>query len=387
MATVTYARPTYRKIIQSILEQINEKERLTTFALETGQLWILEACQQITQELSVEERRQLRLVQSQQDYLFQDTTGTITGTGQVNVTGINVAGTQSNGTGTVSYTGTVSTQAPNNVISNGQITGVGTTFRSQLQVGQMITVGTESHMIVQIQSDTVLLTDQAWAVSFTGSAFTFSTTRFTRELVTGSQITIGANTLTIASITDGDTATVVAPLAVDVAAQSFTINTNVQEIPTRMRNGITIIDRIESGFHREVKVVPIRELLQNQKEDLYPVYTNYNTPYECAIFRDEFQRYYLHFYTSPDVDKEVTLYTEIKITPRLYLDDTTVTLDSQIPLDEDFEPLLRLYTESMIWGWLKNYDLQERRHVQFEAKMNQKKGQNRLPRRMQTTYR
>jgi hypothetical protein len=377
MSTVTYARPTYIQIIQSVREQMNEKEKLTPLALETQMMWVLEACQQITKKVLVEESRTIRLIQGVQDVYFQDTTGVINGTGTINVTGVAIAGVTSAGTGTVTSNNTTT------------LTGSGTTFRSQSKVGQLITVGTESHEIMQIQSDTVLITDVAFTTVFSGQSFIFSTTRFTRELVgstltVGSTITIGANSVTVASVTDAGNAIANSPFPTDQVGATFTIDTNVLEIPTRLRDGIQKIDRVESGIHRIVVIKPIGYVLQVEKEDMYTVFTNYNIPLMGGVTRDSQQRYYIHFYPVPEVTKEVTVYGYIKITPRLYI--LTDKLTSNIPLDESYEPCIRLYVEGMSQSWIKNYDQGNARMAQFYAMVQTLKGENRNPVQMETSY-
>ncbi len=368
----TYARPTYKQILQSILEQMNRKEELAALAPETLMVWELEAAQQITQRLRIEEKRTLRLVQGVEDYTFQDTTGTITGTGTVSTSGVNLTGVTAAGTGTIS-------------VSITTVTGVGTTFVAQLQAGMMITVAGESHEILSIQSNTSLTLKEGFTATVAGAAFTYSTTKFTRELVTGSSVTVDSQTAaTVASVTDGQTAVLTAPLATDQSNKTFTIDTVVTEIPTRLRDGLYYIDRTESSFKREVKIKPMNYLLTVTKNDLYPVYTGYNTPFMAAVWRDSSGHYYLHVYPAPDATKEITLYAVIKITPRLYL--LTDTLDSQMPLDEDYEPMIRAYTEAMAWGWIKEYEQKNQKMKEFYGMITDMKRLGRGPAQMIVSY-
>lgn len=355
----TTAHPTYSDIIASVQADVNEDEKLTPLQPETSKMWVLEACQRITQEVTIFELRTLRLIRGTDFNPFQDTTGTITGDGTVTTSGRTLTGDSAAGTGTV--TGTANSAV---------LTGAATTFLSQLKVGQLIIIGTESHEIMSIESNTSLTLDTGFSAAPTGSAFSYCTTRFLYDLVTGSIITVNSIALMIQSISAQNAAVLVAAPATDQTAQSFTVDTYVRELPTRMINLISN-DRVEGNLHRQIEIRGLSYLDKLKTNDGYHVYNNLSTPHVCATDRDMNGNYILRWYPTPDTHKEVTFRARVRITPRLYVSDL---LTDPIKLDEQYEPVIRKYLESKTYGWLKENDRRKECMAEFEMEINSLRG-------------
>ena len=336
MAT-TYARPSYLDIIFSVKQAINENDALKGLSYDQMKVWILEAEERITRRVEVMETRKLKLVQNQEDYPFQDSTVPATGTGTITTNGITLTGTTAVGTGTITSSGIT-------------VTGAGTNFITQLAIGNYIIVGSQAFEIVKINSATSLTLGGSFSSDLlSATAFSYSTTKFTRELVSGSVIVSNAQTWTVDAVTDGYNATLVAPNATEAAANTFTVDTVVTELPTRMMD-IVDIDRIESSFYRQPLPKDIRYVLTLRKNDLIAVYSQFNTPYVVSVWRDGNARSWLKVYPVSDADKQMTLYARVRIMPRLYLSDTNTT---PIQLSEDYEYAIRMYLQSMTYAWLK----------------------------------
>lgn len=338
--STTYARSTYQSIVDDVLDEINEKDKVTELAFESIKKFILDACVKIANLVAVKEQKQLVLIDGQEDYEFSDST-TPTGTGTVNCTANAVVGVTSAGTGTITTVGTA-------------VTGVGTSFISQLVVGKGIIVSSEVHTVLSIQSDTACTLEDAFATDITtASSFTISSTKFTYELSTGSTITVGGQSQVIDTVTDSYNATVVAPFSPNLTGQTFTIDNVVTEIPTRF-DRLYYIDRLEGGYRREVEIVPLEKLLNIRKKDgTWNAYTNFDIPFVAAIWRHANGRKYLKFYPISTTTKEITLYSYVKINPSTYSADIST---SSIPLYEDYEPMIREYVKGKIYRWIKNYE-------------------------------
>jgi hypothetical protein len=350
----TTAQPTYNQIIASVRANVNEEEKLVGLQPQTMQMWILEACQQVCEKVSIFETRTLRLIKGIEDTPFQDTTGTITATGNVTISGTTLTGVAASGTGTV--TGTAGSQT---------LTGSAGTFLTQLKPGNLIIIGTESIEILSIESSTSLTLASAFVTVPTASAYTYSTTRFLYDLVTGSVITVNSQVVTIASISAQNAALLVTAPSANQTNQTFTVDTYVQELPTRMINIISN-DRIENNIHRQIEIRGIGYYDNLKTNDLYNNYTNYDTPHVCAVTRNSAGKYVLKFYPVPDAHKEVIFRSRSRTVPRFHITDA---LTANVPLDEQYEPSIRLYVEAMVWGWLKDRQYKAALMAEFEKSL------------------
>lgn len=327
MATDIQGRITYEDILDNVISEIHDPKLAVHAEISLIKSWALDAAQLLCNRLRVRETRELLLIQDQEDYLFQDNTVPVTGTGTITTTGISVAGDTASGTGTISSLGTT-------------VTGVATVFITELTVGQAIIVGTEVKEIMEIHSNTKIIVQTSFTTDIAaGTAFTYTKTKFKRELVVGSSIISSSQTRTIKSITDAYTATVTAPYNPALAAQTFTIDTVATEIPNRIHR-INRIDRLEGSFRRETKVVDESTLLAQRVFDEAYTYTNYYRPALASIWRDGSGRKFLKVYPLPDAHKSVTLFCDVKIKPTAY---SSVATTAAFPLDEDYMPMVYDY--------------------------------------------
>lgn len=337
--STTYGFSAYSEIWDSLLSDLDNDDRLSTVVLDRVKLWILEACQKITQKLPISRERELLLVKDQEDYRFADSTEPATGTGTVGVADLAITGVTATGTGTIS--------TDNEATDEGlKVTGVGTLFKTELAVGKAIIVGTEVKEVLSIESNLICYIDEAFDDSLSADAFTYSTTLFTRELVEGSTVIINSETKIIDTITDPYNAVVTTPFAADAAAQTFTVDTVVTEIPTDFEK-IYKIDREESGERIPVQVWSMEDLLKRRQSDgLLAAYSNLAIPFCAAMWTDGTGRF-LRVYPAPDNHKQVTIYAWLKIKPKNHLADL---FTANIPLSSDYDQLVKEYVK-----W-KTYD-------------------------------
>lgn len=335
MATV-YGFPTYSNLFNDVMDEINEPDRASAITPELVQKWVLDACQKISNNVLVMEKRVLRLVKDQADYYFSDTDTPVTGTGTINCVDDDVTGVTTAGTGTISTSGAT-------------VTGTGTAFKTELALGKAIIVGSEVVEVSEVNSDTECIIQEAFDDDLSGSSFTISSTKFTREVTVGSSIISDSVTRVVASITNPYQLVVSVPYTSDQSAQAFTVDTAVSEIPTKFYN-IYYIDRLESDLHREVLVKDLDWLLGLQRRDLsFNDYTNWYTPYVAAQGRDATGRF-LRFYPDPDANKDVTIHGYVRINPRNY---SSTALSANIPLGVEFEPAIREYVKFKVYEFLK----------------------------------
>ena len=137
--------------------------------------------------------------------------------------------------------GTLTTSGANTV------TGTGTSFTTQLQVGTTITSNSgQTRTVTGISSDTSLTVDTPFSPDLSGSTFTYSTwagtgtlttsgtttvtgnlTSFTTQLQVGSTITAGGQTRTVRSIASDTSLTVDTAFSPNLSAATFTFVTNL----------------------------------------------------------------------------------------------------------------------------------------------------------------
>lgn len=360
MAVDSSSRTTYGDVISAIRTNIQNPEVDAKINDDTLILWILQACQEITNRVRVTEKRELLLIQSQADYLFDDVTEPVNGTGTITSTANALAGVTTAGTGTITASETT-------------ITGSGTLFITELAVGKAIKVGTEIREVVSIASSTSCTIGVAFTSAVSAAAFDISSTKFQRELVVGSIIVASGQSRTIATITDPMTATVTAPFNPDVSGVAFTVDTSVQKIPTRFHR-INRIERTQTGIIRQIAVVALEEIVDTGEDDGNPTfYDPYDTPNRAAEWRDGTGRRYLRFYNSPDAHKQVTLHGDIKIKPRYYSGVTRDTIDTTaIPLYEDHEPMIRDWVMAHVYlSYMNNFQLYGSFMAEFNTKIMQ----------------
>ena len=178
----------------------------------------------------------------------------------------------------------------------------------------------------------------------------------------GSKITVNSQERTVDVITDSYNLTTTEPFTT-ANNQSFTIESDVGTIPTRFFD-IYKIDRLEGDFHREVLVWDIDKLLKTRKEDWVAAYSNLDTPYCAAIWRNEDNRRYLKVYPVPDADKDITIYANVKIVPRNYTSNAVTT---SVPLDEHYEGLIRTYLKHKMYAWIKMKEEANQELVKFKS--------------------
>ena len=137
----------YQAIIYDIRDEVDDTEILQGITDEAIQGYILQACQRIGARLPIKKQTVLRLITGQTQYSFADTAVPVTGTGTLGV-GANktVTGVTASGAGTITTNKTT-------------VTGIGTSFLTELSVGRMIIVGTEKVMVASITSATVCTMD------------------------------------------------------------------------------------------------------------------------------------------------------------------------------------------------------------------------------------
>lgn len=347
----TYNYSAYNDVINDVLDELNDIDITNSITREAFQQYILQACQKISIRIRVRQQMELRLLAGKTVYEFSDTTRPVTGTGQVNtfsnktITGKTIAGT-----------GTIST-------SGSDVTGVGTLFLSELSIGQMIVVGSEKKMVSNITSNLLCTIDGSFDADLSGSAFSYSTTKFTKEINEGSTLVINSVSCVVDSITDGYNLTLVEPFASTLSNQAFTIDTAVYEIPSKFHE-ITQFERIEDSIPRCVKIVNYETLLHQSKMDAgVGLYSGYDIPSLAAMWRDASGRNYLRIYPSITSDKQMTIYGYVQINPRFYMNDA---LTANIPLSQEYEPLIRSYVKHLVHKRNKKYDEANYCYAEFE---------------------
>jgi len=369
VAIDSVGRPTYQDLFDSISSELVDEEITTHFQPSLCKVWSLEAMQIICERLSVEDKFELLLQPFQEDYPFADVALPVTGTGEVSTSGRELSGSTSAGTGTVSFQGATGT-------------GAGTLFLTELRVGQVIIIGSESKEILEIHSNTELITEDGFSATITSSAFSYSQTRFRRELVVGSVVTIASEQATIESITDARTAVLAEPLGTDASGETFQVDTSVSTIPLRFKN-IKSFDRLENGFTRRVACVAISVLIDRKQHDQFPYYTPYNIPLLMAPWSLLTGRY-LKSYPLPQAPKSVTIYGDIEILPRSY---ASAAMSDPIPLSSRYEPAISAFVRSKAYEVLKSdYKMGEILRNRFELAMVSQKQQYTNPTQIQVTY-
>lgn len=351
----------FSELWDSVLSDLEEDNRLSTVGLDRAKQWMLEGCQKLTQKLPIARKRDLLLLKDQEDYRFADSTEPATGTGTVGVADLAVTGVTTAGTGTIS--------TDNTATDNGlKVTGVGTVFKTELAIGLAIIVGTEVKEVMSIESDTICYVDTAFDDSLSADSFTYSATKFTRELLEGSIIVVNSETRIIDEITDPYNATVTVPFAADAAAQAFTIDTVVTEIPTEFSD-IYKIDREEGGQALEVKLWSLEDLLTRRRNDgNLSGYSNLTIPFCAAVWTDGTGRY-LKFYSAPDEHKKVTIYSWIRVKPKNHLSDA---FTANLPLDENYDPAIKAYLKWRLnEGPLKNREMAQEYRQEFYGLINE----------------
>ena len=375
MAT-TYGFSSFAEIWDSILADLGEDDRLSGETLDKVKQWILEACERLTQRIPISRERELLLVQDQEDYRFADSTEPRTGTGTVGVADLAITGVTGVGTGTISTDNTATDEGL-------KVTGVGTAFKTELAIGEAIIVGTEIKEILSIESNTILYVDAAFDASLSADAFTYSTTKFTRELVEGSIVVINAETRIIDEVTDAYNATVTVPFAADAAAQTFTVDTVVDEIPTEFFR-IYKIDRLEGGARVEIKVDSLENLLAQRRDDgtLYG-YSNQDIPCMAAPWTDGTGKF-LKMYQPPDAHKQCTIYSFIRIKPSLHLADA---FTDDIPLQEDYDSIIKEYVKGKVKeSILKDKEGAKEHKIEFERAIQMEIATMPVNRTLQVNY-
>jgi len=370
MAIDSVGRPTYQDIFDTISSELVDEEITTHFQPSLCKAWSLDAMQIICERVAVEDKYELLLQPSQEDYPFADVTLPVDGTGTISTSGINLTGGTLVGTGTISFEGAIGT-------------GIGTAFKSQLKLGQVIIIGGESKEILEIHSDTELVTEDRFSTTITNSAFSYSTTKFRRELVVGSILTtVGSNTFTVKSIADARTATITAPPGIDVAAQTFEIDTSASIIPLRFKS-VKSFARSENGFARRIDVVGISDLLERREHDQFPYYTSYNVPLMMAQYAQGASRL-LKSYPLPQGPKSVTIYGDIEILPRSY---ASVPMSDPIPLSSRYEPAISAFVRAKAYEVLKgDYKLGTELRNRFESALVSQNHQFTSPARVKVLY-
>jgi hypothetical protein len=343
-----YNCSTYNELILDIQEEISNPE-LNTISNESIQSYILQGCQQISQRVPIKENYVLRLVYGQLQYLFKDTASPVNGTGTVSISGVNVVGSTSSGTGTISTVGNA-------------VTGGGTAFTSQLKIGSEIIVGTEVHMVTEISSDLSCTIDASFNNDQSGVSFSYTTTLFTKEIVSGSVLVIGSQTCIVDSVTDGYNLVLTSP-ATTASSQTFTIDRVVTQLPTRIYQ-ISEATRYEGTIPRPLMVVSIDRLVDQREKDFgVNPYSNLSRPFMVAMNGLSAQRY-LEIYPSLETDKEITVYGYIRINPRYY---SSNALTTSIPLSQEFDPIIREYAKYKCYIKMGMMDLAKLAYSLFDS--------------------
>lgn len=348
----TFAQISYQDLIDEALAEINQTDSVTDLSPEQMKQFILRGCKKITDMMLITEPRVLRLVNGQKNYDFADTTTPITGVGQVLLGGNKlVSAITSAGTGTISSDGRT-------------ITGSGTSFITQLQVGYGIQIGTTILEISSINSPTELVVLVAPTTDFTAQSFVFGQTTFTRTLVSGSTVvmtptTAGTTlTVTVDSAQDPLNFTITEAQTDAGLHYTYTVNEMVTQIPTRI-NDIQFDDYIFNGFCLSVKVVDMAYLTRTRVNDsipynllIYP-YATFWTPFMCAIDGQTNTKRKLVFYPTPIDNRELTLHGVVKINPSNHTADA---LTDYCPLSDKYSGALLSYLKYRAYRWLGGKD-------------------------------
>lgn len=340
---------TYREIIEDVLDEIGEEDKTADISPESIQGYILNACQQIAQRIRIKDETDLRLVYGVTKYNFADSTVPVTGTGTIGCADNLVTGVTATGTGTIST-------------SEKDVTGIGTLFLTELSVGKMIIVGTEKKYVTAITSNLACTISGKFDADISGSAFSYSTTMFTKEINVGSVIISNSIPKIVESITDAYNLVVTVPYTVTQVAQTFTIDTKVTEIPTRFLK-ISECSRTEGDVILPVGVIPHDKFYrQKQRDFLGCMYSNYGEPFVITQWQEGATRY-VEIYPSVQDDKQITLFGFIKINPRTYVEDA---LTATIPLPEDYEHIIREYVKHRVYKKIKDNKSAEASLFMFE---------------------
>ena len=335
MATYNYS--SYDSLIDDIFDEVDDPNA-SLISREAVQGYILQACQKIAQRYPVKQKTDLRLLVGQSQYFFSDSTVPVTGTGTLGVANLAVTGVTSTGTGTLSTVGK-------------DVTGVATLFLTELAVGKMIVVGTEKKMVSAIASNLLCTIDGQFDTDLSASAFTYSTTKFTKEINTGSTLVIGGVSRVVDEVTNAYNLTVTLPYTATQASQTFTVDTVVTEIPTKFFN-ISEITRLEGIVPRPVDVVS-NDLLQERKQAEFGIvaHSNLNQPLMASVWQNISGNRYLEIFPECEADKTITLYGFIQVNPRTY---SSVALTANIPLTQEFEPSIKEFAKYRIFKKIKN---------------------------------
>jgi len=334
----TYNFSTYNSLIYDIQDEVNNAEFENLISPESIKGFILQGCQRICSLYPVPKKYDLRLVTEQTQYFFADATLPVDGSGTVNVSANTVVGVTSAGTGTISTSGI-------------NITGSGTSFVSQLQIGKAIIVGSQIKIVSSITSNTSCTINSSFDSDLTASSFNYSTTRFTKEVNVGSTIVVGGISKIVDTITDPYNLTVITPYSATQSAQSFTIDTSVSEIPTEFYN-VYELDRMEGNIPVKIPVTSNENLLKKRQRDFgINAYSNYSQPTIASVWSNNIGRKYLEIYPSVQTDKTVSIYGYIQVNPRFYVDNS---LDDNIPLTQEFEPAIKEFAKYRIYKRIKD---------------------------------
>ena len=337
MAT-SYNFSTFNSLIYDIRDEIDDVAVLKNVSHESMRGYIIQACQRIAARLPIRQKTDLRLVLGQTQYPFADTDTPVTGTGTIGASGKDVTGVTATGTGTITTDGA-------------DVTGVGTLFLTELSIGKMVIVGTEAKMVTAIDSNLLCTLDDGFDTDLAASAFDYSTTMFTKEINVGSTIISNSISKVVEEITDGYTLTVTVAYAVAQAAQSFTVDTKVTEIPTKFYDFEKTADRLEGTVSRPVNIVSNEDLVRYRQQDYgTDSYSNFQKPHWASVWNNGTGRY-LEIYPTVDVDKQITLYGFIQVNPHTY---QSLALTANIPLQQEHEAAIKEFAKYRIYKRAKD---------------------------------
>jgi hypothetical protein len=372
----SYGKSTYDDIIADVERDINEPDKIAQIAPESFQSWILDAEKQICDRMLIEEQYILGLNEDVKKYYYRDRPLI---TGATNATPIVITSTTHGLTvGDRIWVNGVQ----GNTAANGQrYVSAATTDTFTIKWAGDITDATNTTPIVITVEEHGLATGDT--VTITGVLGN------TAANVANNAITIlDVNTFSLTG-TVGNAAYTSGGLAVKNTVGSGTYTSGGRywkddELPTYFKK-FFYGDRLWGSEKHETRSCDMSELRMKEREVsvVYGSYGDYYSPLVMAEGNFGFERFQ-EFYPAPYEDTNITLYGQVKITPKDYTADPTT---ATIHLSTDYDEAIKLYVIYKLYWFLKEYNISERFLNLFEIEIKSTRSNSYQPLVKRIVYR
>jgi hypothetical protein len=371
----TYGKSTYQNIVDSIKFDINEPDKLANLQPESILYWILDAEKQICDRMMVKDEYVLGLNDGVKKYYHRDRPVI---SGATNATPIVISSTAHG----LAVADRISINGiSGNTAANGQrYVSAKTTDAFTIKEAVDITNASNATPIV------ITANGHGWATSDTVTIT--GVLGNTAANVTNNAITvIDVNSFSLDGVTGNATYTSGGLAVKDTVGNADYVSGGRywkdDEIPTYFKK-FFFGDRLWGNVKREVKVCDISELRGKEREITawYGSYSDDTSPVIMAEGNSSFERYQ-EVYPQPYSDHNLTLYGQVKITPKDYQSDP---LTANIHLSTDYDEAICHYIKYKTYTWLKEHQLANQENILFENEIKVTRNVSSQPIRQRITY-